>query len=84
MNATRRASGAAREPIMEGAVADTDDLEPQPKKKPAEPDFEEMGIGELNEYIADLEATIERVRAVIARKSAHKGAADSVFGGGSG
>ncbi len=63
-------------------MIDTDDLEPQPRKKPSEPDLEEMGIGELNEYIADLEAIIERVRAVIVRKSAHKGAVDSVFGKG--
>ena len=61
-------------------MIDTDDLEPHKKKNPAEPDFEEMGIEELNEYIAELEAAIVRVRGVIARKSAHKGAVQSVFG----
>jgi uncharacterized small protein (DUF1192 family) len=65
-------------PPKEGPVIDTDDLEP-PKKKPGEPDFEEMGIEELNDAIAELEATIERIRAVIARKSAHRGAVESVF-----
>ena len=59
-------------------MIDTDDLEPT--AKPAgEPDFETMGIEELETYIAGLEATIARVREFIAAKSAHRGSADSVF-----
>jgi uncharacterized small protein (DUF1192 family) len=38
-----------------------------------------LGIAELNTYIADLEAEIERVKAKIATKDAHKAAAAAFF-----
>ncbi|HJN04060.1 MAG TPA: DUF1192 domain-containing protein [Alphaproteobacteria bacterium] len=59
-------------------MADTDDLAPPPKPA-GEPDFETMGIEELEDFIAGLEETITRVRAVIAAKTSHRGDAESVF-----
>ncbi len=59
-------------------MIDTDDLEPRPKAI-GEPDFDEMSIEELNDYIAGLQETITRVRATIARKEAHRGGVESVF-----
>jgi uncharacterized small protein (DUF1192 family) len=59
-------------------MADTDDLEPKPKPQ-GEPDFETLGIEELEDYIAGLEATIVKIRGFIAAKQAHRGSADSVF-----
>jgi len=57
---------------------DTDDLDP--KKAPAgKPDLYVMSIEQLNEYIAEMEIEIARVRAEIARKQTARGAADSVF-----
>lgn len=54
-----------------------DDL---PAKKPgALKNLEPMSIDELNAYIGDMQAEIERVRGEIARKDAHKSAADSFF-----
>jgi len=43
------------------------------------PDLQVMSIEELENYIAELEAEIERVRAAIGSKTSHRGAADSVF-----
>jgi uncharacterized small protein (DUF1192 family) len=43
------------------------------------PVLDSFGIGELNAYIADLEAEIARVRAKIAAKDAHKTAASAFF-----
>ena len=57
---------------------DTDDLEP-PKPKHVAPKLEEMSIEDLEEYIAELEATIGRAREVIRDKEIARGAADSVF-----
>ena len=58
---------------------DADDLEPPKKKKLEWPDFERLSVNELNEFIADLEVTIGRIRGVIARKQSARGSADSVF-----
>ncbi len=57
---------------------DTDDLEPQ-RKKPAPRDLSQLGVAELQDYIAELEAEISRARAVIATKQSHRGAADAFF-----
>jgi len=46
---------------------DTDDLEPE-KKKPAPKNLEVMSIEALEDYIADLESEISRVREAIAGK----------------
>ncbi|MEQ9170355.1 MAG: DUF1192 domain-containing protein [Rhodospirillales bacterium] len=57
---------------------DTDDLEPQ-KKKPDLKNLEVMSIEALNDYIADLEAEIARVRETIKAKEAARQSADSFF-----
>ena len=55
-----------------------DDLEPT-KKKPEPRNLDPMSIFELEEYITELEAEIERVRRDIAAKQAQHGAAESLF-----
>ena len=57
---------------------DSDDLEPQ-TKKPKPKDLSDLSIDALHDYIADLEAEIERVRADIAAKQSALSAADSFF-----
>lgn len=58
---------------------DPEDLEPrsaQPKPK----DLDEMGIEELEDYLADLDTEADRVRAKIEAKKAYlEGAAASFF-----
>ncbi len=61
-----------------GAVMDEEDLEPQ-RAKPKPRNLDPMSLEQLNEYIAEMEAEIERVRAEIAGKSAHLNAAESLF-----
>ena len=57
---------------------DADDLEP--RKAIAKPkDLDAMGIDELEDYIADLEAEIARVREKIAAKQSFKSGAEAVF-----
>ena len=55
---------------------ETDDLEPQhQKQKPALKSLEELSIEALEEYIAELEAEIARVReAISGKETARKGA----------
>ena len=56
---------------------DPDDL---PRKaKPPPKLLDPMGIDELNDYIAELEAEILRVRVEIAAKEKRKSAAESFF-----
>ncbi len=51
-----------------------------PKKKVAEKrNLEVMGVAELNAYIAELEAEIERVRAAIAAKQSARQGAEAFF-----
>ena len=57
---------------------DESELEPL-TKKPKPKDLEVMSIEALNEYIADLEAEIERARAEIDAKHDHRSQAESVF-----
>lgn len=57
---------------------DLDDLEPK-KAKPKPKNLSDLSIEALHEYIAELEAEIERVRADIAGKESAKSAADSFF-----
>lgn len=54
------------------------DLEPR-QAKPKPKDLDVMSIEALREYIASLEAEIERARASIAAKEQHRSAADAVF-----
>lgn len=61
---------------------DTDDLEPPQdpnKTPPGKPDLQMMSLEQLQDYIADMEAEIARVRAVIEGKHSARGAADAVF-----
>lgn len=60
---------------------DTDDLEPRPVPAAKAPpkDLGVLSVAELNSYIAGLEAEIERARAAIAAKQAHRSAAESLF-----
>ena len=57
---------------------DSDDLEPQ-KKKPKPKDLSDLDIDALHDYITDLEAEIERVRADIKAKQSALSAADAFF-----
>lgn len=59
-------------------MVDTDDLE-IPQKKPEVRDLEVMSIEALQEYIAEMEAEIERVRAAISSKESARVSAESVF-----
>ena len=54
-----------------------DDLPRALRPKPT--DLGVMGIEELNEYIAELEAEIERVRSTIVKKEQQRIAASAVF-----
>lgn len=55
-----------------------DDLEPI-RVIPDKPVLEEMSVEALNDYIAELETEIQRVRAAIELKVAARGDAESVF-----
>ena len=57
---------------------DLDDLEPR-KQKPKPKDLEAMGVDELEEYLAELEAEAGRVRDKIAAKKAYLSGADALF-----
>lgn len=55
-----------------------DDLEPT-KKKPALKNLEELSIDALNDYIAELEQEIVRVREAIKLKESARQGAESFF-----
>lgn len=55
-----------------------DDLDPK-TKKPKVRDLSIMSVDELEEYISDMKAEIERVEQEIAKKKAHAEAASSIF-----
>ncbi len=57
---------------------DPEDLEPR-KAKPKPKNLDPLSIDELNDYIAELEAEIARVKQEIAKKSAHLSAAAAFF-----
>lgn len=57
---------------------DTDDLEPL-RPKPSKLELETLSVEELNNYIAELEAEIKRVRAMIASKQDHRSDAEAFF-----
>jgi len=58
---------------------DADDLEPPAKKKPPLRDLDVMSVDGLEEYIAEMEAEIVRVRSKIAAKRAAHLGAESFF-----
>jgi uncharacterized small protein (DUF1192 family) len=57
---------------------DTDDLEPI-KKKPAVKDLSRMSVGDLKEYIAELQAEIKRTETEMAKKEKARKGADNFF-----
>jgi uncharacterized small protein (DUF1192 family) len=57
---------------------DMDDLEPR-RKPVAQKPLEPMSVGELEEYIAVLEAEIARAQAAIAAKRSHRAGLDGLF-----
>jgi uncharacterized small protein (DUF1192 family) len=57
---------------------DTDDLEPRPTIA-TPPNLDRMSVHELRDYVAELEAEIARVQAMIDAKQDHRSSAESVF-----
>ncbi len=55
-----------------------DDLEPR-HKPAAKKDLTVLSVGELEDYIADLQGEIARARAAIEAKKAHRSGADALF-----
>jgi uncharacterized small protein (DUF1192 family) len=55
-----------------------DDLEPRKQKKQPR-DLEKMSVDELEEYVVELSAEIERVNEEIKKKKMHAEAASSIF-----
>lgn len=53
--------------------------EPAPAPKPL--DLERLSVDELKQRIEDLKVEIEACEAELLKKSAHKSAADALFGG---
>ncbi|NBC34880.1 MAG: DUF1192 family protein [Alphaproteobacteria bacterium] len=56
-----------------------DDAEPR-AATPKPRNLDAMGIDELEAYIAELQAEVERARAAIAAKQGQKAAAEKLFG----
>jgi uncharacterized small protein (DUF1192 family) len=57
-----------------------DDSELEPRSKPGQPkDLTTLGIEELENYIADLEAEIARVRVEITAKLGQRRGAEALF-----
>ena len=57
---------------------DTDDLEPRKTAAPKR-DLQGLSIGDLKDYIAELEAEIERARTQIKAKQSVRAGADALF-----
>jgi uncharacterized small protein (DUF1192 family) len=55
-----------------------DDLEPRNRPKKPKP-LDSMSVDELNAYVADLKAEIDRVEAAIEAKQAHRRAMAALF-----
>lgn len=60
-------------------TVDEDDL-PRPRPRRLAPlPLDLLGVTELQSYLAELRAEIDRVEAEICRKSSHRSAADAFF-----
>lgn len=57
----------------------TEDEAPPPKAHFTVPPLDRLGVAELQRYVLELRAEIERVDAEITRKQNHLSAADDVF-----
>ena len=57
---------------------DPEDLQPR-AQPPQKKNLEIMGVSELEDYIADLEAEIARARATIDSKQSHRSGAEALF-----
>jgi uncharacterized small protein (DUF1192 family) len=57
---------------------DIEDLEPR-NKQPKPKDLDVLGVDELANYLAELEAEAERVKAKIESKKTYLAGADSLF-----
>ncbi len=57
---------------------DIEDLEPR-KKKAAPKDLDAMGVEQLEHYLAELEAEVERVRTKITEKKDYLAGAQAFF-----
>lgn len=69
----------SRLPVTAGRNAmDIEDLEPRKKAVPPK-NLDALSIGELQEYIAELQAEIDRTRAKIAAKESHRLGAAALF-----
>jgi uncharacterized small protein (DUF1192 family) len=65
----------------EAMAIDTDDadLPKSQSRRLAQPMLEPMGVGELQNYIAELKAEIGRAQAAINAKTNHRNTADAFF-----
>ena len=57
---------------------DLEDLEPL-SKKPKPKDLDNLGVEELEDYLAELEAEMARVREKLAAKKAYLSGAETLF-----
>lgn len=57
---------------------DPEDLEPRKRSVPPK-NLDTLSIGELHEYIAELQAEVDRARAKIAAKEAHRSGVAALF-----
>lgn len=57
---------------------DEEDLQPK-RQKPALKILDSLSIEELEQYIADMETEIRRVKAAITAKQSHRSGADRFF-----
>jgi uncharacterized small protein (DUF1192 family) len=74
-----------RDGILSGAIVQTggnrmdiDDLDPRARPGGPKP-LDRMSVGDLEEYVAALEAEAARAKAAIAARKGHRSAADSLF-----
>lgn len=58
----------------------SDDETPKPKGRTVGADLSALSVGDLRDYIGELEREIARVRAEIEAKGAARGGAEALFG----